>query len=138
MIVRGKDCLFALFDPVTEEMKPICCARTATLTTTADLAETSTVNTGRWKTFIGMKTSFTLSASGLVSMDMNISLKTLRRVQSGFGSTTFFTFTATDAGGRTETYSGNVIITSIDSPFSYNGNFEYSLQGQGTGELTIA
>jgi predicted secreted protein len=134
MTVKGKDVIFNVV--ANSESLPIACARTASLTTTTDLGETSTLDTGTWKTFKGLRMSFTISCGGLVSFDMNHSLAMLREVQSTFASVDF-EFFGSDASSKQEKYSGSFIITSISTPTSYNGSFEYSLEGQGTGPLTI-
>ena len=135
MIVRGKDVYFFI-DAGAGDQMPICCARTASLTTNADLGETSTLGTGKWKTYKGLKMSFTISAGGLVSFDMNYSIARLRERQINFEEIGF-AFYGNDAGGKMEKYSGNFIVTSVSTPTSYNGNWEYSVEGQGTGGLTI-
>jgi predicted secreted protein len=135
MIVKGKDVYF-LIQNATGDLVPICCARTAALTTIADIAETSTVSTGTWKTFKGMRNSFTLSAGGLVSFDMNYSIAVLRQQQILFAPIQF-SFFGIDADGNLERYTGSFLVTSINTPTSFNGNFEYSVEGQGTGALTI-
>jgi hypothetical protein len=135
MIIHGQDVYFY----VTAEggdIMPICCARTASLTTASDIGETSTLGTGTWKTFKGLKNSFTISAGGLISFDMNYSIAKLRQKQVALAPINFVFF-GTDAAGAMERYSGNFIVTSISTPTSYNGSWEYSVDGQGTGELTI-
>jgi hypothetical protein len=67
---------------------------------------------------------------------MNNSIAALRNTQIAF-SPILFSFFGTDANGKQEKYSGSMLITSISTPTSYNGNWEYSLEGQGTGSLTI-
>jgi predicted secreted protein len=134
MKVRGKDVVFYVDDSGT--MKPVACARSASLTTTAEIGETSTLSSGKWKTFKGLKLSFTLSAAGLVSYDINYSLAVLRQKQALLSALNFQFFGA-DSTGTQEKYSGSFIITDISTPTTYNANFEYSLDGQGTGELTI-
>ena len=129
MIVKGKDVLFTL------DGQPIACARTASLTTSLDIGETSTLSTGAWKTFKGLKMSFTLSAAGLVSFDTNLSIALLRQVQAETNSVDFEFFG--NDGTIEEKYSGELIITNISTSSTYNATFEYNLDGQGTGELTI-
>lgn len=134
MIVKGKDVVLSFND--AGDMKPFCCARSASLSLTADLAETSTQGTGKWKTYRGMKLSYSLNCSGLVSFDMNMSLARLRNIQISL-QTINFSFIATDNAGLQEIYSGSVIVSQTDSPTSYDGNFEYSMSGQGVGPLTV-
>ncbi len=134
MTVKGKDCVFFIDDAGT--LKPVCCARTATLSTTADIGETSTLSSGKWKTFKGLKLSFTLSAGGLVSFDMNIALAVLRNKLISLLPLSF-RFAGVDANHNEEIYSGSILITNIDSPFTYNANYEYTMTAQGTGELAV-
>lgn len=134
MIVHGKDVVLTV--DAGNGFSPICCGRTASLTTSTDIAETSTLGTGTWKTYKGMRNSFTISAGGLVSYDMNVSISTMRSLQANF-TIVNFQFTGIDRKGNVEKYTGSFIITSIGTPTSYNGNFEYSVEGKGTGALTI-
>jgi Phage major tail protein 2. len=133
MVIQGKDVIFAIVDG--DSTLPICCARSATVTTTADLGETSTLTTGKWKTFLGLRMSFTISAAGLIS-DNNYLVTTLSTQQANFEEIQF-TFYSQDIDGNVQRYSGSFIITSISRPWNYNSTWEYSLEGQGTGELVI-
>jgi predicted secreted protein len=135
MIISGKDVVFYVVGDGGDLM-PVCCARTASLTTITDIGETSTLGTGIWKTFKGLKNSFTVSAGGLISFDMNYSILSLRQRQVNSEEINF-SFFGLDKATNMEKYSGAFIITSVDTPTSYNGSWEYSLQGQGTGELVI-
>ena len=129
MIVQGKDVVF------TVDGDPVACARTASLTTSADIGETSTLGTGAWKTYKGLKNSFTLSAAGLVSFDTNKSIAELRQAQALLAPLAFEFFG--NDGTIEEKYSGEIIITNISTNSTYNATFEYNLDGQGTGELII-
>jgi predicted secreted protein len=134
MTIKGKDVVFLVQEG--DGYLPICCARNCSLTTTVDTAETSTVDTGTWKTFKGLRNSFTLSAGGIVSYDMNESIATLRQRQANFEEI-LFQFYGSDTDLNVERYTGAMIIINISTPSTYNGNLEYSLDAQGTGELTI-
>jgi predicted secreted protein len=129
VIVQGKDVVF------TVGGETVACARTASLTTSADIGETSTLGTGAWKTYKGLKMSFTLSAAGLVSHDTNKSIAELRQAQVLFTPVAFEFFST--EGATIEKYIGEFIITNISTSYTYNANYEYNLDGQGTGELTI-
>lgn len=135
MIVKGQDAVFNV-DTGGGDFQPVCCARNVSVVTSADLGETSTLGTGIWKTFKRVKMSFTISAGGLVSFDMNYSIAELRQRQIN-GDSIAFQFLAHDKNGLQEQYAGNFIITSISTPASYNTSVEYSLEGQGTGAITI-
>jgi predicted secreted protein len=135
MTVKGQDVVFYVQN-TGGTFLPVCCARNASIVTSADLGETSTLGTGKWKTFKQLKMSFTISAGGLVSFDMNYSIAALRQRQVN-GDSISFQFLAHDKNGLQEQYAGNFIISSISTPTSYNSSFEYSLEGQGTGVLTI-
>jgi len=135
MIVRGSDAVFNV-DAGSGNFMPVCCARNISIVTSADLGETSTLGTGKWKTYKSLKMSFSISAGGLVSFDMNYSIAALRQRQIN-GDSIAFQFLAHDANGLQEQYTGNFIITSISMPASYNTSVEYSLEGQGTGALTV-
>lgn len=135
MIIRGQDVIFTVDDGAGNQV-PICCARTAALATVADIGETSTSGTGQWKTYKGLKLSFSVSMAGLVSFDMNYSIAALRQRQVALLPISF-AFIGTDQTGRQEKYTGSFIITNISTPSTYNGLLEYSVEGQGTGALTI-
>jgi hypothetical protein len=133
-VLKGTDVhLWVINGEVEQE---ICCARNASLTTTADIGETSTAGTGKWKTYKGLRMSFTLSAGGLVSFDMNYSIAALRNRQINFDPVSF-EFFGEDENENVERYSGAFIITSISTPTAWNSAWEYSVEGQGTGELTV-
>jgi len=114
----------------------ICCARSVALSTAADIGDTSTMLTGKWKTYKGLKLSFALNCSGLCSADMNMSIAALRRLQIALQPLDFI-FSATDINNNNETYSGQGIVTAVDTPASYNSAWEYTMLATGTGELTI-
>jgi predicted secreted protein len=135
MIVKGQDAVFNV-DTGAGIFQPVCCARNISVVTSADLGETSTLGTGIWKTYKQVKMSFSISAGGLVSFDMNYSIAELRQRQIN-GDSIAFQFLAHDKNGLQEQYTGNFIITSISTPASYNTSVEYSMEGQGTGTLTV-
>lgn len=133
-VIRGKDVILRV--QYNGELKPIACARTCLLNTECDLGETSSKNTGAWKTFRGTKLSWDIAGSGLCSEDMNHTVPQLRQLQFS-RQAVFITFTATDPNGIVENFSGFCIITHVGTEGTYNANYEYEFTAQGIGELII-
>lgn len=134
-VVKGKDVWLYVLDS-DNVLKPIACLRTCTLTTTADKSETSTLESGVWKTYRYDRLGWSVTAEGLQSFDTNIPVAKIRNLQFSF-SVIFISFIGTDDNGITENYTGNVLIDSVDSSASYNDIYNYSIQCTGSGELTI-
>lgn len=133
-IIKGSNVI--LYFKRNNIWEPLACGRTVTLTTNAETGETSTRGSGKWRTYRGTKLTWGISCDGLCSLDMNMSVGQLRQVQFDL-TAILISFTATDDNGLIESFQGYVLVTSIDTPGSYNGLYEYSMAGQGSGELSI-
>lgn len=133
-IIKGSNVI--LYFKRNNIWEPLACGRNITLTTNAETGETSTKGSGKWRTYRGIKLTWGISCDGLCSLDMNMSVGQLREVQFNL-TAILISFTATDDNGLIESYQGYVIVTTIDTPASHNGLYEYSMTGQGSGELAI-
>ena len=134
MVVTGKNAVIKL--NIDGELKPVACAKTGTLTTTADITETSIRGSGKWKTYKGTKLGFIIQLSGICSLDMNISLAQLRNAEHALEPVAF-SMEAIDENSNSALYTGYLIITSIGETTNYNGNLEYTMNGTGTEDLII-
>lgn len=134
-VVKGKNVWLYVLDS-DNVLKPIACLRSCTLTTTADKSETSTLESGKWKTYRYDRLGWSISCEGLQSFDTNIPVAKIRNLQFSF-SVIFVSFIGTDDNGVTENYTGHVLIDTVDSTGPYNDIYTYSIQGTGSGELII-
>lgn len=134
-VIKGKN-VWLYWTDEDDVLKPMACMRSCTLTTLADLFETSTLGTGKWRTFRGNRVSWEVACEGLQSFDTNMTVSALRRIQLNMVPI-FIAFTATDDNGITETYNGYVLVTSIESGSTYNDLYKYSIAAQGNGELIL-
>jgi predicted secreted protein len=133
-IVRGKDAW--LYWKYQGLWKPIACMQSWELTTSSDIGETSTLDSGTFKTFRWLKNSWNITVQGLQSFDTNYSVALLRQGQFA-GREILIMATATDANGLTESYTGYVIVTEVGSGAAHNTAYNYSISAQGTGQLQI-
>lgn len=133
-IVKGRNVILYVNDG--SEYRPVCCAREASLDTETSTDETSTDDTGIWRTYRGMRMGWTVTGSGIVSLDTNMTIAELRGFQFSF-TPLYISFEATDANGLSEVYQGFVIIQNVGTSATHNGLFTYNFTAQGTGELLI-
>lgn len=134
-VVKGKNVV--LYVQYNGIFQVIACAKGCTLTTAADIGETSSKNTGKWKTFRGRKLSWTVSFDGVCSEDQNLTLPQLRQLQFNL-SAVLINFVATDDNGIVEGFSGYCLITDVTGTSNVSGFYEYNGAAQGIGELTIS
>jgi len=133
-VIRGSNVvLYFLLDG---QYKPLCCARNISFETNTELAETSTVGTGLYRTYRGLRHTWAVSCDGLCSFDRNAAIATVRELQRSF-TPVYISFTAIDDNALVETYSGFVLFESIGTTASYNDLYKYTLSGKGSGEYTI-
>ena len=133
-IVRGKDAW--LYWKYQGLWKPIACMQSWELTTVVDIGETSTLQSGTFKTFRWLKNSWSVTVQGLQSFDTNYSVALLRQGQFA-GRELLIIATATDGNGLTESYVGYVLVTEVKSGAVHNTAYNYSVAAQGTGQLQI-
>lgn len=133
-LVKGKNVILSFYD--LGLWQPLACARSCDLITNSETGETSTLESGVWRTYKAIKMNWSISFDGLVSLDMNMAVRRLRDIQFALKSI-LISFDATDDNGLTENYTGYIIVTSVSTPASYNGMYEYSGEGLGNGSLNI-
>lgn len=141
-VIRGKD-VWLYFKDSDGFLKALSCSTECALITDTDTEETATRNTGVWKTYRGMRNGWRVTSSGLVSFDEEtdggvklMTVTALREKYQFVFAECFIQFTATD-GNKTETYSGYIIVTNIDTNAANSDNYKYSMQAIGNGKLLI-
>lgn len=133
-VIKGKNAVLYIYNNGVYE--PICCVQNITLTTTADVAETTTDGSGVWKTYRGMRNSWRVACDGLVSLDTNMTIEELRTAQFAF-TPLFISWEVTDANGEQAIYQGYVLVENVDTNAPHNSLYKYSASMIGTGELEI-
>lgn len=133
-LVKGKNVVLQFYDQGL--WQPLACSKGCTLTTNSETGETSTLDSGVWRTYRAIKNNWTVETDGIVSMDMNMALRRLRDIQFALQAI-LIKFDATDDNGLIENYSGYIILTTISTPATVSGMYEYSVSGLGSGSLNI-
>jgi len=129
-ILRGVDVLVKV--DIAGTPTTIAGQRNATLSLTSDSIDTTSKDTGDWRTFLAGLKSWTLSCDGLY-VDGDPALEEL---QSKFESGTAVAVTIAEKNAAW-TATGNAVITSLDYDASLEDVMTVSAEFQGTGALTI-
>src|SRR5689334_16560621 len=109
-VIRGRDViLYFTYNGVDQV---VACFQSCTINTISNYAETSTVNSGRWRTFRPMNLEWDGTCEGLCSLDSNLSIGQMRTFQFSL-STINIKFISTDPNGLIELYEGRAILTTI-------------------------
>ena len=124
--------LYLAISASPEVLQIIGCSRTCTLTTNAVTAGVSTVGSGIYSEFKALSINWTMNVDGLATEGENMDLATLRGYQFALQP-----ILAVFAEGTSQESRGYGIITSVANTGSYNDVETYSMQLQGTGELTF-
>jgi predicted secreted protein len=131
--IAGKDVLlFIAISASPEVLQGIGCSRTCTLTTNTVTAGVSTLGSGIYSEFKALSINWTVSVDGLATFGENMDMATLREYQFAL-QPVVIVFTDSTAAQ----YRGYGIITSAVNTGNYNDVETYSVQIQGTGELTF-
>ncbi len=133
-IIKGSNVV--LYFQIDGRYQPICCARNISFETTSELGETSTNETGVYRTYRGLRHTWGVTCDGLCSFDSNAAIATIRELQRAF-TPVYISFTAVDDNAKVETYSGFVLFETIGTTAGYNDLYKYTLSGKGSGEYTI-
>lgn len=133
-IVKGRNVILYVNDG--SGYRPVCCAREVSLDTETTIDETSTDGTGVWRTYKGMRLSWSVTGSGLVSLDTNMTIGELRTLQFSF-TEIFLSFEIEDANAVVEVYQGYALLQSVNTSATHNALTTYSFTATGTGELLI-
>lgn len=131
-IINGKDVI--LYFTYNGLDQVICCAQSCTLNTNANIGETSTLNSGKWKTFIGVNLEWDGVCEGLCSLDANISISQIRQVQFSLQPIAI-KFVSTDMNGLTEIFSSTCIITKVTNGGTAGTPSDYSVEIKGIGDI---
>ncbi len=132
--ILGKNVTLSIvYQGSPQVIEPIGCARTATLTTTANIAGKSTVGSGIWQEFTGLSMGWTVSVDGFTTVDENMDLATLRGLQ--FALTPIVISFTEVVNSLTIYYSGLALLTSVSNSGNYADAETYTVQMQGTGKL---
>lgn len=134
-VIKGENAI--LYWKVDGFYRPIACMESCNVTTNTELSETSTVQTGIYRTYRGNRNTWTVSAQGLCSFDTNHPHVKLRLLQQSMTAVPI-SFTATDDNDITETFSGNVLITTLPTDSAAGDFYTYSIEAVGTGEYIIS
>lgn len=134
MKVKGDNCVVYLFDGI---WKLYVCATNCELNVATDFIETSVSGAGLWASFKPTKNSFTLTLSGVVSLNETgtLGLPDLRQKQVSH-EILLMRYQRTDEGGNVYTDELNFFITNSTDSGSFDGMNIFNIQGQGTGAIT--
>jgi hypothetical protein len=135
MVILGKNVIFSVLNS-SGVYQPICCCRTAVLSTQTDISGKSTIGSGIWKENKGIVNGWTIKADGVVSIVDNMNLFTLRTYQFNL-TPVLVNFESSDEDGNSILYTGSLIITGVDESKAYNDISTYSMQGIGDGRLSM-
>ena len=139
MKVKGDNVVVYIFDGGI--WKLYVCATSAELNVATEFIETSVSGSGLWATYAPTKNSFTLTLSGVVSLNEtgSLSLPDLRQKQVA-QETLLMRFQRTDESGNVYTgvYADELsfFITNSTDSGSFDGMNIFTIAGQGTGALT--
>jgi hypothetical protein len=133
-VIKGSNVV--LYFLINGRYRPICCAREISFDTVSEIAETSTDETGVYRTYRGLRHTWSVTCNGLCSFDKNAAIATVRELQRAF-TPVYISFTAIDENSFIETYSGFVLFESVGTNASYSDLYKYTLTGKGSGEYTI-
>lgn len=133
--IRGENAI--LYWKVDGYFRPIACMEECNVTTNTELSETSTVQTGTSRTYRGNRNTWTVSARGICSFDQNHPHVKLRQLEQAMTPVPII-FQAIDDNGITETFSGNVLITSLPNDAAAGDFYSYSIEATGTGPYVLS
>lgn len=127
--LKGKD--FLLFAERDEAMVPFCCARELSISVIADTIEATKAPQSIWRSFIYGNLSYTVSASGLITLE-GFTIEDLYDAQF---SRLPLNFIARHDLGEEFFLSGSIILTNIDVIGSNKDVMQMSISGTGDGVL---
>lgn len=130
-VIKGENAI--LYFKANGYYRPVACVESWSLTTSTELSETSTTQTGTSRTYRGNRNTFTISCDGVCSFDTNHSVPVMRSLQQSF-TVIPISIVETDDNGNGATFTGSVIITSIANNASASDFDEYTLEATGTGD----
>lgn len=134
-IIRGIDCI--LYWRFRGEWRPIGCMKSWTLSTQAEKGETSTLQSGKFRTYRWVKNTWSVSMTGLVAVpgQTKWSVALLRKGQ--FAGREIFISGTYVKDGYSEVYQGYVLVDNVDSNATFSTAADFSVEATGTGALHI-
>lgn len=135
MIINGKDVIVEIYDDGVWKM--FVCSRSSTINVSTETIETSTKGTGNWATFKATKDSWTMSAEGLVSINVSgkLTLPEIRVLQLAH-TPVRITYQRTDIDGNIYSDQGFALIVDSQDTSSFDNVATFSMEFKGTGPLT--
>jgi len=135
-IVQGNNVSLYIWD--TSAYKLYACATDCSITISTDTIETSVTGSGLWTSIMPQKHSWSGSANGVTNLDVagNLTLGDLRTKQMDMARI-IIRFEYIDDDGTTYTETGNAYITRSTSTGEVNNASTFSIEFEGTGELSL-
>lgn len=133
-VIKGENAI--LYWKVDGVFLPVACMEAWSLSTDTELSETSTVQTGIYRTYRGNRHTWSVSCNGVCSFDTNHSVVKMRLLQQPFSVITI-SIVETDDNGIGSTFTGNVIIVNVTNDVAVTDFDKYSIEATGTGEYQI-
>lgn len=134
-LVNGSNVTLKIYD--NGGWRLYACARSCSINVTTSTVETSTTGSGVWAAFEPQKLSWTGSIDGIINLEEPglLTLADLRAKQIAFEKL-LITYERVDAAGNVYSDQGYCIITSSEDSGEVNNPAPFTIQVQGTGQLT--
>lgn len=135
--VKGNDIIISIRDGDT--YKPVACAVSGEITSSADILEKTTTGSGYWKTYAYQRLSWQVTCDGVIILDdesTKASLFYLLDAQHSFLEL-LLQCTIQDDEGNAKTVSGNVLIPSIVFSGAVDDFGRHQETFQGSGGLLV-
>lgn len=133
-VIKGENAI--LYWKVDGVFLPVACMEAWALSTDTELSETSTVQTGIYRTYRGNRHTWHVNCNGVCSFDTNHSVVKMRLLQQPF-SVIPIAIVETDDNGIGSTFTGNVIIINVTNDAAATDFDNYSIEAVGIGEYFI-
>lgn len=135
MIVTGDNVVVYIFDGGV--WKLYVCASSCELNVSTEIVETSVSGNGLWASFLPTKNSFTVTLSGVVSLNVTgaLTLPELRQKQVTHQAL-LMRFQRTDLAENVYADEATFFITNSTDTGAYDGINTFNITGQGTGAIT--
>lgn len=137
-IVLGENVTVFKYDDLIDVWVPYACARSCTFTLETDIIETSITGAGKFRTFLPVSNSFTGTLEGLTQLDTanNLSIADLMALQLSH-TILLMRFEDVSNVGKVFTKEARFFITNTSETASFDNVATFSVNLQGTGQLTL-
>ncbi len=134
-IINGKDVSFHIYD--NGSWKLYACARSCSISVTTSTIEVSTTGSGDWVSVKPQKHAWSASIDGVVNLDESgmLNIASLRALQIA-KTELLIRYERVDELGNGYTDQGYAYITSSSDSGPFDNVATFSIELQGTGELT--